>query len=124
MPNIALHPYKAERQQEDLQLGPGRGVPALVGLQRLIQCFKHKFPLSERKQKTSYVPRDIRGDQLAVPLSFFTQLAFIGTKPGGITRRAPGRTSRLAGPGSLSAGEAPSLSAGQAVTFPFFALIV
>ena len=53
----------------------------------------------------------------------FTPLAGIGAKPGGITRRAPGRTSRPPAGGPLSAGEGPSLSVGKNATFPFPALI-
>ena len=66
----------------------------------------------------------IRGDLLAVPLSFIAQLAAIGAKPDGITRRAPGRTSRRPAVSPLAAGEGLSLSVGWDATFPFSALIV
>ena len=43
-------------------------------------------------------------------------LAAIGAKPGAITPRAPGRTSRLAAAGPLPADEGPSLFFGQTAT--------
>ena len=58
---------------------------------------------------------------LAVPLSFLTCLAGNGAKSGGIARRAPGRTSRPAAAGPLSAGEGPSLFFGANATLPFTA---
>ena len=64
----------------------------------------------------------IRGDKIAVPLSFFTHTANIGAEPGGITRRAPGRTSHPAAAGPLSAGEGPSLFFAVDATLPFLAL--
>ena len=64
------------------------------------------------KTKTSYVPAGIRGDLLAVPLSFLTQRAGNGAHPGGIARRAPGRTWRPPSPGPLAASGGPSLPAG------------
>ena len=60
---------------------------------------------------------------LAVPLSFITCPAAIGAEPGGITRRAPGRTSHPAAAGPLSAGEGPSLFFDAGATLPFLALI-
>ena len=66
--------------------------------------------------------KGIRGDKIAVPLSFFTHPASIGADPGGITRRAPGRTSHPAAAGPLSAGEGPSLFFDTDATLPFLAL--
>ena len=75
-----------------------------------------------RKRKTPLSPkRDIRGDVIAVPLSFLACRTGNEVHSGGITRRAPGRTSRLPAAGPLSAGEGPSLFFGANATFPFTA---
>ena len=58
----------------------------------------------------------IRGDKIAVPLSFFTRQTNNGVNPGGITRRAPGRTSHPAAADPLSAGEGSSLFVAVSVT--------
>lgn len=65
----------------------------------------------------------IRGDKIAVPLSFLTFPAAIGAEPEAITPHAPGCTSHLAAAGPLSAGEGPSLFVGWALLFPFLALV-
>ena len=72
----------------------------------------HTSPLSRKNKNTSHAQGGIRGEFLAVPLSFLTFPAAIGAEPGAITPRAPGRTSHPASPGPLSAGEGPSLFAG------------
>ena len=75
-----------------------------------------------RKRKTPLIPqRDIRGDVIAVPLSFLACRTGNEVHSGGITRRAPGRTSRLPAEGPLSAGEGPSLFFGANATLPFTA---
>ena len=75
-----------------------------------------------RKRKTPLSPkRDIRGDVIAVPLSFLACRTGNEVHSGGITRRAPGRTSRLPAAGPLSAGEGPSLFFGANATLPFTA---
>ena len=75
-----------------------------------------------RKRKTPLIPqRDIRGDVIAVPLSFLACRTGNEVHSGGITRRAPGRTSRLPAAGPLSAGEGPSLFFGANATLPFTA---
>ena len=53
----------------------------------------------------------------------YHSIADIGAKPGGITRRAPGRTSHPAAADPLSAGEGSSLFFAGVVLFPFFALV-
>ena len=58
---------------------------------------------------------------LAVPLSFLACRTGNGVHSGGITRRAPGRTSRSPAAGPLSAGEGPSLFFGESATLPFSA---
>ena len=63
----------------------------------------------------------IRGDVIAVPLSFLACRTGNEVHSGGITRRAPGRTSRLPAAGPLSAGEGPSLFFGANATLPFTA---
>ena len=72
----------------------------------------HTSPLFRKNKNTSHAQGGIRGEFLAVPLSFLTFPAAIGAEPGAITPRAPGRTSHPASPGPLSAGEGPSLFAG------------
>ena len=75
-----------------------------------------------RKRKTPLIPqRDIRGDIIAVPLSFLACRTGNEVHSGGITRRAPGRTSHLPAAGPLSAGEGPSLFFGANATLPFTA---
>ena len=66
----------------------------------------------------------IRGDLLAVPLSFIAQLAAIGAKPDGITRRAPGCTSRLPPQAPFQPVEGPLCPLVWTLLFPFLALIV
>ena len=111
-------------QQKNLQLGPGRRVPALVCLQGFIQGFEHSLLLlSGHEKNLSHPLLGIRGDKIAVPLSFLTFPAAIGAEPGAITPRAPGCTSHLAAAGPLSAGEGPSLFVGWALLFPFLALV-
>jgi hypothetical protein len=75
--------------------------------------YKIKIPLAHTAQEA--------GQKLAVPLSFFTQKTGNGANPGGITRRAPGRTSHPAAADPLSAGEGSSLSGFAVLLFPFFA---
>ena len=73
------------------------------------------------KEKHLLSPKGIRGDVIAVPLSFLACRTGNEVHSGGITRRAPGRTSRLPAAGPLSAGEGPSLFFGANATFPFTA---
>ena len=73
------------------------------------------------KEKHLLSPKGIRGDVIAVPLSFLACRTGNEVHSGGITRRAPGRTSRLPAAGPLSAGEGPSLFFGANATLPFTA---
>ena len=73
------------------------------------------------KEKHLLFPKGIRGDVIAVPLSFLACRTGNEVHSGGITRRAPGRTSRLPAAGPLSAGEGPSLFFGANATLPFTA---
>ena len=63
---VIKHRMDALVQQQDLQLGPGGRVPALIGLQRLVERFKHlrflSFSGHAEKTKTPYARTGIRGD--------------------------------------------------------------
>ena len=78
-------------------------------------------PETWRKRKTPLIPGGHKRRLLAVPLSFLACRTGNEVHSGGITRRAPGRTSRSPAAGPLSAGEGPSLSVGKSATFPFTA---
>ena len=63
---VIQHRVDALVQQQNFQLGPGGRVPALIGLQRLVERFKHlrflSFSGHAEKTKTPYAHTGIRGD--------------------------------------------------------------
>ena len=90
----------------------------------------HKYPSFQQFRtqdaKTPPVPlRHERRSKTAVPLSFFTQrpVTWAGRRASKIPR-APGRTFPCSAAGTLSAGDAPSLTLGCTVLFPFNTLFV
>ena len=104
-------------QQQNFQLRPGRRVAALIRAQQIAQGSKH-FHLPFLGQKTPLTPqRGVRGVIRGSTLTLYSFPANIGAEPGGITRRAPGRTSHSAAAGPLSAGEGPSLCLDAALLF-------
>ena len=108
---VPKHSVDAWVQKENLQLAPGRGVPALVGGQQAAETSQihSKFTPCRAGRKQKRLPyRSTRGDESR----FHSHLSLKGPLTGAGRRDLPSRSrTHFAAPsaGALAAGDAPSL---------------